>query len=398
MSWLIYILLVYMLAWVVTAWRCRVTLRAMPDLGQIAPTATLPTLSVIVCARNEEATLEQALQSLLAEDYPSLELIVVNDRSTDGTGTLIDSLAARDSRLRPLHLSDLPSGWIGKVHAQWRASLEAKGEWLLFTDADIHYRRGCLRRALTLALSKQVDHLVLLPRLIAHGALCHSFMFCFQLLALAVLRVLPGGLLHPRQAMGIGAFNLVRRETLARGPGLEWLKMEVIDDMGIGVLVREARGATMLVRGLDWLWVTWYPSVGALARGLEKNLYAALAAWRPLPALAKLAVLAPLAPAPLLILLIGSPLLRVIVLALWLLHLALARSVARSFGQPRFAAFSFPLGIALLLVIALRALALAHWRGGIDWRGTHYALAELKAGQRVFPSVSGYRSSAQPSR
>lgn len=398
MSWLIYILLAYLLIWVVAAWRCRATLSAMPDLGQVDPTEPLPALSVVVCARNEETTLEKALQSLLAEDYPALELIVVNDRSTDGTGPLIDRLAARDPRLRPLHLTDLPSGWIGKVHAQWRASREAKGEWLLFTDADIHYRRGCLRRALSLAQRQKADHLVLLPKLIAHGALCHSFMFCFQLLALAALRILPGGRLHPRQAMGVGAFNLVRREILARGPGLEWLKMEVIDDMGIGVLVREAGGTTMLVRGLDWLWVTWYPSVGALARGLEKNLYAALAAWRPLPALAKLALLVPLAPAPLLVLLTDSALLRATVLCLWLVHLVLARSVAARFGQPALVALSFPLGVALLLVIAVRAVALAHLRGGIDWRGTHYALAELKAGQRVFPSLSGYRSSARSGR
>ncbi len=399
MSWLIFACLTYTLFWAVAAWRCLATLSAMPELGQVTPlSADLPALTVIVCARNEEETLERALQSLLAEDYPGLELIVVNDRSTDGTGALIERMAANEPRLRPLHLGELPAGWIGKVHAQWRAAREARGQWLLFTDADIHFRRGCLRRALSHALASSADHLVVLPRLIAHGALCLSFMFSFQLLALTALRVLPDGRLDRRQAMGVGAFNLVRRELLERGPGLEWLKMEVIDDMGLGVLVRDARGTTQILRGLDWLWVTWYPSLGALARGLEKNLYAALSAWRPLPALIKLAALAPLAPAPLLVLLFGLSWARLLVVLLLALHLLAAWRIAPRLGLPKAAAASFPLGVSLLFALASRAVALAHRRGGIDWRGTFYDLATLRAGQRVFLSLSGFRSAAGSGR
>lgn len=399
MTWLLFACLIYTLFWAVAAWRCAATLSAMPELGQVTPVdGPLPALTVVVCARNEEFTLEKALQSLLAEDYPELELIVVNDRSTDGTGQLIERMAAEEPRLRPLHLAQLPDGWIGKVHAQWRAASVARGQWLLFTDADIHYRRGCLRRAMSHALAGSADHVVVLPRLIAHGVLCHSFMFSFQLLALTALRILPGGRLDPRQAIGVGAFNLVRREVLARGPGLEWLKMEVIDDMGLGVLVRDAGGTTQLLRGLDWLWVTWYPSLSALARGLEKNLYAALSAWRPLPAALKLAVLAPLAPAPLLVLLIGAPWSWIPVALLLALHVYAAGRIVPRFGQPGWVVLTFPLGAALLFGLALRAVILAHLRRGVIWRGTFYSLTDLRAGQRVFLSLSGFRSSRRSGR
>src|SRR6185369_2740694 len=103
--------------------------------------------SVVVPACNEARTIERALTSLLAQDYPDLEIVLVDDRSSDETGAIIEHLAASDRRISAIHVRELPAGWLGKVHALQRGLERARGELVLFTDADIHFAPGALRRA-----------------------------------------------------------------------------------------------------------------------------------------------------------------------------------------------------------------------------------------------------------
>src|SRR5262249_8214682 len=114
------------------------TARAMPVLERQSPPEPVrwPRLTLVIAARDEAAELEAALRSRLAEDYPDLELVVVDDRSTDGTGAIVDRLAAEDPRIVPIHLKTLPEGWLGKLHAMHQGVQRARGEWILFTDAD----------------------------------------------------------------------------------------------------------------------------------------------------------------------------------------------------------------------------------------------------------------------
>ncbi len=120
-------------------------------------------------ARNEEENIEQALTQLLELDYENYEVIVVDDRSTDQTGEIMDRIAASPQahgRLKVIHVDTLPSGWLGKTHAMWTATQRASGDWLLFTDADVLFKPQSLRRALAYAETEQADHLVLFPRMI----------------------------------------------------------------------------------------------------------------------------------------------------------------------------------------------------------------------------------------
>ncbi|MEK7768052.1 MAG: glycosyltransferase family A protein, partial [bacterium] len=121
-------------------------LRSLGDEAAPEP-AAWPRLSVLVPACNEADTLEPALETLLRSDYPDLEVILVDDRSTDGTGAVVDRLAARDARIVPVHVAALPPGWLGKVHAMHVALPHATGEWLLFSDADVHAAPDTIRRA-----------------------------------------------------------------------------------------------------------------------------------------------------------------------------------------------------------------------------------------------------------
>jgi cellulose synthase/poly-beta-1,6-N-acetylglucosamine synthase-like glycosyltransferase len=108
-----------------------------------------PLVSVVMTARDEECEIEKALRSRLADDYPALELIVVDDRSTDSTPEIVDRLAAEDPRLRVVHVEELPEGWLGKVYAMSRGLAAAGGEWVLFSDADVRVKPGTLGRAMS---------------------------------------------------------------------------------------------------------------------------------------------------------------------------------------------------------------------------------------------------------
>src|SRR5215210_3285113 len=145
-------------------------LRDVPPLG-----GPRPRVSIIIPARNEERNVEEALRSVLALDYDNLEIEVVDDRSTDRTGEILDRMAAAEPRLRIVHVRELPAGWLGKNHALWLGAAKATGEYLLFTDADIVMDPSALRRAVG-AMHKAdggdgLDHLTASPEIERTGLL-----------------------------------------------------------------------------------------------------------------------------------------------------------------------------------------------------------------------------------
>src|SRR5205814_8856497 len=113
--------------------------RRLPGLRSAdpLPNASLPTLAIVATAKDEAARVEGAARSLLAQDYPGLSLVIVDDRSMDGTGAILDRLAREDPRLRVVHIDSLPYGWVGKCHALARGAEATDSEWILFVDADV---------------------------------------------------------------------------------------------------------------------------------------------------------------------------------------------------------------------------------------------------------------------
>jgi len=177
--------------------------------------SVLPTLTIVVPARNEEAEIEAALRSLLQLDYPHYEIVAVDDRSTDQTGAIMDRLAAgpaSQGRLRVVHVKELPAGWLGKVHAMWLGAQQTQSDWLLFTDADCVFRADSVSRAVYYAGATATDHLVLFPT--AHmRTLGERMMISFpQVMSSFAMR--PWKVRDPnaRDHIGVGAFNLIRGE------------------------------------------------------------------------------------------------------------------------------------------------------------------------------------------
>ncbi len=154
----------------------------------------LPLISVIIPARNEEAQIGEALKGLLKTEGVRIEIIAVNDRSTDRTGVIMDEVAASDSRIRVIHIDQLPEHWLGKNHAMHQASLLAQGDWLLFTDGDILFQPRTIAAAVGYMQSRKLQHLCLLPKMIP-GSLLENVLTIFFGMCFAIGMQLH--LIHP---------------------------------------------------------------------------------------------------------------------------------------------------------------------------------------------------------
>lgn len=369
---------------VALGWRIR---RSVPLAAELPLPAggDGPSLSVVVAARDEQATLGAAARTLLDCGYPDLELVLVDDRSADGTGALVDELAAADHRVRPVHIEALPTGWLGKVHAMERGQREAHGDWLLFTDADIHFAPGILQRVVDWAEREGRDHVAVFPALSSGSFLLDAAITNFAWALSTVTRVWAVSDPTSSAFIGIGAFNLVRRSALDHatgGAGLEWLRLEVAEDLGLGLLLKRSGARSGVLGGRGAVTVQWYPSLSAMAVGLEKNLYAAAGRCRLTRIVPRAIALALIEVAPVAAL-FGPTWLAVFGLVALVLGGISAVVGAGWMGQRRLPALFHPIGGVLLAAIWLRAGWLGHRRGGIFWRGTFYSSSELRAGLRV---------------
>jgi len=249
---------------------------AIPRLPALDRSVILPRLSVVVPARDEASGIGRAVESLLAQDYPDLEIIAVDDRSSDATGAVLAKLAARDSRIRAIRVDQLPAGWLGKNHALWRGAESASGEWLLFTDADIVFAQGALRRAVAYAVAEQLDHLTLAPRLLARGLALRAFVAFFAYTFIALWGAYLANDPKSTRGVGIGAFNLVRRSAYARIGTMRALSLRPDDDIRLGRRLRGFGFRQRVLNGNDFLSVEWYPSLRAAISGLEKSMYSSM--------------------------------------------------------------------------------------------------------------------------
>src|SRR3954447_7566085 len=388
------------------------------DLNPVLPSGN-PRVSIIVPARNEEETIEQALRSLLSLDYDNYEVIAVNDRSTDRTGEIMERLAAEDHfsgnsfgsqnphplaknarrvghplsfpsstspsplsishPLRVIHHTSLPAGWLGKTHAMWTAAEQASGEWLLFTDADVLFQPDSLRRALAYAESEPADHVVLFPRMIMKRAGEYMMIAFFQTMFMFGHR--PWKVADPstNDHMGVGAFNLVRRRVYEAVGTYQALRMEVLDDMKLGKVVKNSGFAQRNVFGGNLISIRWAHGAFGIVNNLTKNFFAVLSFqwWRTLLSAFGLAFLN------------YGPF-----LGLWLAHgwarLPYAIALVSLFliyvgmswrsAVPPYYFFLHPVSTTLFIYTLLRSMILTLWHDGIVWRGTKYPLQELRKG------------------
>jgi hypothetical protein len=354
---------------------------SLPDVPPVEPAGGWPRVSLIVPARNEERTLLPAVQSLLRLDYPSLQVVAVDDRSEDATGRLLDEAAKADPRLRVVHVASLPEGWLGKNHAMAEGARHAAGSWLLFTDADVHFAPDALKRAMAFALRHGLGHAVAFPHFVAPGFLERAFVSAFGAFVTLKFRVWELHRAGTGAYVGVGAFNLVRREDYERVGGHRPLRMEVLDDVKLGLVLRRSGVPQGACDSGGLVRVRWQHGFRASLAGLVKNTFAG-PEWSVGMALVAVAAVGLLSAAPPLCAALHpwafARLLGVLgTLGPMALHGVVARRAAGGSGLEGLA---FPLCGLLLSGVVLYSTLAAVWRGGIFWRGTFYPLAELRRG------------------
>lgn len=348
--------------------------------GQCPLLENVPLVSIIIAARDEEVKIEETLQSCLSLNYSNYELIVVNDRSTDKTGDMIDQFANKNDRLKALHVTELPDGWLGKVHAMHLASKAATGEFLLFMDGDILLHPETVTMAMQYVVAKELDHLCLFPGTlpgshIAEEALVASFGMLFAIGTQPLL--VPTS--FKKSYVGIGAFNLVRRTAYNSMGGHEPLKLNILDDVKLGMLIKRYGFKQDVLLADKHVKLKWQDSAWGVICGLEKNGFASM----------------------------NYSFLKMIRFSLYVVIIMMLPSFVAPFvwnidgagfiaaailGHLQFAIIGQRLGRGLYLfplyLFALAGILFAFWRSafittrqqGVRWRDTFYSLRDLRNG------------------
>jgi len=370
---LIFLLWVATGVWVLLAAQLVVNLLLTHRLDGVEPMSDeeRPLVSIVVPARNEEAGIEAAVRSFCRQDYGKFEVIAVDDRSEDGTAAILNRLSREYKCLRVVSGREPPRGWLGKPHALEIGRNEARGEWLLFVDADVVYAADLLSRAMAAVERGQRDMLTLVPNFGFGGVFEAALMSHLYFVGYAML---PVALVNHSKlkwiAAGGGICNLVSRRALKDSGAFDCLRDAVVDDMGLGYKVKAAgyriavwRASNRLVR------LRMYPGVRATIEGFTKNLFPAI---RHRPYLAacpflfgSIVILVPYV--GLVMGLVRGAVPAPVWWSLGLMH-AVGLTIAWDFRQPLSTALLAPVRELGWWWIMLRSM-LRYWRKGIHWRG-----------------------------
>ncbi|MGB9466036.1 MAG: glycosyltransferase family 2 protein [Candidatus Acidiferrum sp.] len=344
-----------------------------------AQDSACPGVSLIFAARDEEEKLPAALATLAALDYPNLKIIAVDDRSQDATGRILDEFAEAHPCFCTVHVSEIPSGWLGKTHALQKGYEASSGEWLLFTDADVRFKPDVVRRAVALAEQHNFDHLTLLCDVEMHGfwekTVITFFGLAFHLASDAYRVSNP----NSRAYIGVGAFQLLRRSAYEAIGTHRRLAMEVVDDMKLGKLVKQSGFRSSVAIAQDFVTVRWQTGARNVIRGVTKNFFAAFGYNLAFAAFATAGMFL-LNVTPFFAVFAGHGWIRIFSAIAVVIALFIHGSVDVVTGVSPLYALTHPIGAVLFCYMIVRSVTVTLWQGGVTWRGTFYPLKELKRG------------------
>ena len=377
------------LGWAAALVRLLLNLTLVPRLKPASSDGG-PLVSVVIPARNEEHAIGRTVRAFLAQTYRDLEIIVVDDQSSDRTAAVVEEIAATDARVTLIRGERPPEGWLGKPWALHQGSMRAKGALLLFVDADIFYSPAAVASAVAYLLQSGVEMIALFPNFEMHGFWENVGM---PQLAIGAYMLVPTWLSNrsrrPLLGIGGGTGNLVRRDAYAEADGHVALHHAVVDDVALARLIRMAGGRTHAVRAEDLVSIRMYHGGASIVEGFTKNFYIAFGGrlWM-VPMVVAFFAVANLLPYALLVSAImhamrGVPLSA----AEWLgcasvALLTLTRTILFAALRYRIdnALFLHPLAMIFVIYVYLRSA----WRIGVrrelQWRGRTYDAADTRFG------------------
>lgn len=355
------------------------------DCSHFKNQSIFPKLSIVIAVKNEEERVTETLTTLLESEYPHLEVIIVNDRSTDSTKEKIERIACQSSKLKAIHLETLPNGWLGKVHALAKGYSLASGEFILFTDGDVSIPSDVIYSTLSIMKEEQLDHLTVMPQIP-----CQTFFLKLLVMTSKLLFTVSGQTWRPIEerplaaTRGIGPFNMVRKDYFDKTEGFEWFRLDISDDIALSHLMAKDGGRSLYLHaGKNGPIFPWYRDAIHMMHGLEKNIVGGFTNYK----LSLLFLVSFFALCPLFIPLLALASTTTAGLATVLICIGLtlifSLKIRKYLPDSIWVIITFPLGIALLTFIMLRAAFICFKNQGIYWSGTFYPLNELKSNIRI---------------
>jgi glycosyltransferase involved in cell wall biosynthesis len=376
----LYLAIVTLILWVLTAIEAKLGTRTIEHLNKIKPydNPDQPRVSIVIPALNEERHIRQALTSILNQDYENFEVIVINDRSTDRTGEILEAMSEEYSRLTVYNLTELPHGWLGKNHALYYGTQKSDGEYILFTDADVFMKPSTISRAVAFMHENNIDHLAVSPGSIMKGTLLQMFAVAF--IFFFGLYTKPWKVRDPKSKkhIGIGAFNMVRRDAYEKAGTHKKIALRPDDDIKLGKIIKDNGLRQEVLFGKEMISVEWYGSLKDTIDGLMKNSFSIVEYSVFMVVFYSVLQLIFNVWPYIAVFIIEGPA-RYINLVIIHIIIFLQMSSAKNNNLDKRAAIGYPLAVLILNYISWRAMFLTLKNKGIYWRGTYYSLKVLKS-------------------
>lgn len=336
-----------------------------------------PGVLIVIAVKNEENTLREALTSVCNLSYHNYKVLVINDRSTDSSGKILNELQAKYNHLSVININTLPPGWLGKNHALYTGYRSSDEEYLLFTDADVLFNKDVLPRAMNYCLINNLEHLTILPGIVSKSGTLRSVILTFIFMLTALKRPWAAKIKTSKASMGVGAFNLVAREAYVRAGTHAAIAMRPDDDLQLAAHIKAAGGASDVLYGMEELQVEWYAGVKEFVNGLMKNAFCGFD-YNIFKAAAGVAgvLLFFVLPLPV-VLIFGNCLQRILVGCTFVCQAMLYGMMPGSKGKWWYACLSSYAGAVIAYVMA-KAVVITLYNGGVYWRDTFYSLTELR--------------------
>lgn len=345
-----------------------------------------PLVTVIVPARNEAPSIEQGLRALCNQTYEKLEVIVVNDRSTDRTAEVIAKVRKDHPLLTEITITALPDGWLGKTNAMHVGAREAQGEFLIFTDADVCLEKTTISRAVHVVNKQRLDHLALVFQNSTKGRLLNALITDIGIGLLMLFKPWRVAVQKSRYFIGVGAFNMVRAATYHALGGHEKIRMQAVDDVFLGKMIKQHGFRQNCLLAYEYVSVPWYDSVDELISGLMKNVYAVFH-YRLLWALGTAILVVLFFIAPLFLIFLTTGVTRYLFILAIMIRIGVSGAGMLKAGLPAGAIICLFITPFITIYIMLRAIWTTTRQGGITWRGNFYPLETLKQGEWLLSGI-----------
>jgi cellulose synthase/poly-beta-1,6-N-acetylglucosamine synthase-like glycosyltransferase len=342
-----------------------------------------PKVSVLIPAKDEGERIRECLDSVLALDYPNLEIICIDDRSGDETGAVMDEYAAKfPHQLRVIHIADgaLPPGWLGKCHALWTAAKEADGDWILFVDSDVKVEPDALSCALALAVGREYDALSIMTKLRCESFLEHAVL---PLAAASVSSMCLISLTNDdnrKTAFANGQFFLIKRNAYEAAGGHEIVKDHITEDVALMRILKSRGFRARLYLGRKFAATRMHSTYRQMLSGWGR-IFSGVSGRKPWRILAAAAfvldgllawVMAPFAATT------GDAGWIAAAVVHWILVTGVVATFYHWSGNRMRWALVFPISALLLLTLYGKALVMCV-TGKVAWRGTSYTYGAVSS-------------------